>query len=109
LEIKKMKNLVFLFVVCALCSVGAVGQVSGGTMNSQAHALVMSGNPQHASQTAISAEHSLIGRSTTISAHGERPLWEVMPEAPVVPLGDSARALRKEHAAVKKAVIVWSN
>ena len=52
-----MKNLVFLFVVCALCSVGAVGQVGGGTMNSQAQALVMSGNPQHASQTAMSAEH----------------------------------------------------
>jgi len=101
-----MKNLVFLFVVC---SVGAVGQVSGGTMNSQAHALVMSGNPQHASQTAMSAEQSLIGHSTTFSAHGERPLWEVMPEAPVVPLGDSARALKKEHAAAKKAVIVWSN
>ena len=103
-----MKNLVFLLVVCAL-SVGAVGQVGGGTMNSQAHALVMSGNPQHASQTAMSAEHTLMGRSTTISAHGERPLWEVMPEAPVVPLGDSSRAVRKEHVAAKKAVIVWSN
>jgi len=104
-----MKNLVFLFVVCALCSVGAVGQVGGGTMNSQAHPLVMSGNPQHASQAAMSAEQSLIGRSTSISAHGERPLWEVMPEAPVVPLGDSARALKKEHAAAKKAVMIWSN
>ena len=104
-----MKNLVFPFVVCTLCTVGVVGQVGGGTMNSQAHALVMSGNPQHASQTAMSAEHSLIGNSTITSAHGERPLWEVMPEAPVVPLGDSARALRKEHAADKKAVIVWSN
>ncbi len=104
-----MKNLVFLFVVCALCSVGAVGQVGGGTMNSQAHALVMSGNPQHASQAAMSAEHSLIGHSTTTSAHGERPLWEVMPLVAVVPLGDSARALRKEHAVAKKAVIVWSN
>ena len=92
-----MKNLVFLFVVCTLCTVGAVGQVGGGTMNSQAHALVMSGNPQHASQTAMSAEHSLIGNSTITSAHGERPLWE------------SARALRKEHAVAKKAVIVWSN
>lgn len=104
-----MKNLVFLLVVWVFCAVGAVAQVSGGTMSSQAHALVMSGNPEHASQTAMATEHSLMENSGTTSAHGERPLWEVMPEAPVVPLGDSARALRKEHAAAKKAVKVWSN
>jgi len=27
----------------------------------------------------------------------------------VVPLGDSARMLRKEHAGAKKADIVWNN
>ncbi len=103
-----MKDLFFLFVVCCLCAVGANAQV-GGAMNSQAHALVMSGNPQHASQAAMSQGHSLMERSGTVSAHGERPLWEVMPEATVVPLGDSARVLRKEHVGAKKAVRVWSN
>jgi hypothetical protein len=104
----KMKNFFFLFVVCGLCAVGANAQVSGAT-SSQAHALVMSGNPQHASQAAMAQEHSLMERSGTLSAHGQRPLWELMPEATVVPLGDSARVLRKEHAAAKKAVRVWSN
>jgi hypothetical protein len=32
-----------------------------------------------------------------------------MPEPQVTPLGDSARAVRKEHAKAKKAVVVWSN
>ena len=103
-----MKHLFFLFVVCCLCAVGANAQVSGA-MNSQAHALVMSGNPQHASHSAMSQEHSLMERSGMVSAHGNRPLWEFMPEATVVPLGDSARVLRKEHVGAKKAVRVWSN
>jgi len=52
-------------------------------------------------------------RSASVWGQGEKPLWEAMQEmgtaAAVTPLGDSARALRKEHVAVKKATIVWSN
>jgi hypothetical protein len=104
-----MKNLVFLFVVCVLCSMVAGAQVSAGAISSEAHALVMSGHPQQATQTALSFERNLMGHSTSTAVRGERPLWEVMPETPAVPLGDTARALRKEHATAKKAVRVWSN
>jgi hypothetical protein len=106
---QEMKNLVFLFVVWVFCAMGTMAQVSGSAVSGQAHPLVMSGNPQRASQAALAVEHNLMERSGATYAKGERPLWEVMPEAPVVPLGDSARALRKEHAAAKKAVRVWSN
>ena len=55
---------------------------------------------------------NLMERSGSSSDHGEMPLWEAMqkvPAAPVTPLGDAARELRKEHAAAKKAAIVWKN
>jgi hypothetical protein len=109
LEINKMKTLFFLFVVCVFCAVGAVAQVSGGTMNAQPQALVMPGHPMRATQTVLPAGQSLMERSGSTSAHGQRPLWEVMPEAQGVPLGDTARAWRKEHATAKKAATVWSN
>jgi len=44
-----------------------------------------------------------------VQAHGVRPLWEVATPAYVVPLGDSARMLKKEHLDAKKAVVVWTN
>ena len=42
-------------------------------------------------------EQSLLENSSVFVCEGERPLWEVQPLAPQVPLGDIARALRKEH------------
>jgi hypothetical protein len=104
----KMKHLFFLFVVCVVCAAGANAQVSG-SISSQAQPWTISGNPQHATQTDMATPYSLMERSGTVSAHGERPLWEFAIEAPVVPLGDSARELRKEHAAAKKAAKVWTN
>ena len=47
--------------------------------------------------------------SINVQAHGVRPLWEVATPAYVVPLGDSARMLKKEHMSAKKAEIVWNN
>ena len=47
--------------------------------------------------------------SVNVQAHGVRPLWEVAKPSEPVPLGDAARLLRKEHAAAKKADIVWNN
>lgn len=40
---------------------------------------------------------------------GEKPLWEFGPISQPAPLGDIARTLRKEHALVKKADILWEN
>jgi len=102
-----MKNLSFLFVVCVL-AVTATGQVAG-RVNAEPHAFVIPSHPQRATQMAMATPQSLVQHSSSMSAKGERPLWELMPEAPIVPLGDTARTLRKEHLAAKKAVVVWTN
>jgi hypothetical protein len=104
-----MKTLLSVFVVWVLGCLGAMGQVAMSAMNGQPQMLVLPDYAQHASQTGMARAQDLMERSGTSSAHGERPLWEFMPEPQVTPLGDSARAVRKEHAKAKKAVVVWSN
>jgi len=106
---QKMKTLLSVFVVCLLGCVGAMGQVGMSAMNAQPQMLVLPDYAQHASQTGMAQSHDLLERSGSWSAHGERPLWEFMPEPQVTPLGDSARLIRKEHALAKKAVVVWKN
>jgi hypothetical protein len=107
---QEMKNCFFLFAVCIFCAVGAVGQtVSSYLLGGQAQMLVMPEHPQHASQTELAQEQDLRERSVITYAQGERPLWEVMPPTPFVPIADLARILRDEHARAKKAVISWSD
>jgi hypothetical protein len=59
----------------------------------------------------MAREQSLLGGSDTVTiAQGERPLWEVAPPDPhTIPLGDTARLLKKEHETVKKAQFVFEN
>jgi hypothetical protein len=64
---------------------------------------------EHASQPGMGQVHDIMEQSGNVQAHGVRPLWEVATPAYVVPLGDSARMLRKEHSLAKKAEIVWNN
>jgi hypothetical protein len=104
-----MKTLLSVLVVCVLGCVGAMGQVAMSAMNGQPQMLVLPDYPQHASQNGMAQSHDLMERSGSSSAHGDRPLWEFMPEPHVTPLGDSARAIRKEHATAKKAVVLWKN
>jgi len=64
----------------------------------------------HAEQHALAREQALVGSTgeTYTFAHGERPLWEFGPMLPPpTPLGDVARAYRKEKLAAKKAEIVF--
>jgi len=104
-----MKTLLSVFVVCLLGCVGAMGQVAMSAMNGQPQMLVLPDYAQHASQTGMAQAQDLMEQSGSSSAHGERPLWEFMPEPHITPLGDSARVVRKEHAKAKKAVVVWSS
>jgi hypothetical protein len=107
-----MKSLLFVsLVVCTFCAVNAGGQ-SGATLSAQPQVFHVADHPEHASQQAMGQGINLMERSGSVSDQGEIPLWEAMqamPAAPVTPLGDAARALRKEHDATKKAVVVWSN
>jgi hypothetical protein len=66
-------------------------------------------HPSHATQQNMSQEQNLLERSNVVYAQGERPLWEVAPKSHTTPLGDIARALRKEHETAKKADVIWQN
>ena len=101
-----------LFVLCLLlCATAAFGQnVGNGALLSNEPVIVeFTSHAGHASQQPMGKVQNLLGQSGTNSAHGERPLWEVVKPAPVTPLGDSARMLKKAHDAAKKADIVWNN
>ncbi|HZQ21117.1 MAG TPA: hypothetical protein VFA90_20770 [Terriglobales bacterium] len=106
-----MRKLFFLGVMFAFgagCAFGQSGLI-GGVMNAQPQMFTMPEHPQHAFQAGLAQEQDLREHSESIWAHGERPLWEVMPAPKFVSLGEIARAYREEHAIAPKASIVWKN
>lgn len=105
-----LKYLLFVFVVFIVSATAAFAQnIGASAFNNHPQMIVLADSPQHASQAGMAQEQDLRERGGSESAHGERPLWEVMPESHAVPLGDAARELRLEHATAKKAVIIWVN
>jgi|GEM_PF-449460 hypothetical protein len=101
-----------LLVLSFLCFAGAAfGQASVGGVGMSAEPVVYDfrSHAGHASQTELGRHQNIMEQSTSVQAHGVRPLWEVATPAYVVPLGDSARMLKKEHMYAKKAEIVWNN
>ena len=70
-----------------------------------------SDHPQHAVPLAVEFSQNPVQSFGSIYiAHGEMPLAEVpLPVVHVVPLGDLARAQKKEHASDRKARVVWEN
>jgi hypothetical protein len=100
-----------LFVFCLFCATGVWGQSAVGS-SSLSYEPVVSWAPshaQHASQQPMAQGHNLLEASGFNYARGERPLWAVAPRTVPTPLGDTARVLRKEHAAAQKATKVWTN
>ena len=89
-------------------SVAAFGQVGASALSNQVAPMQMVDHPQHASYTRMAAESPLVGGASDAYAYaqGERPLWEFGPVSQPVPLGDVARAYRKEKLAGKKATVV---
>jgi len=105
-----MKKLFFLAVVCGFCATGAVAQVGGSVMSAPTTSpFTVTGHIQRAGQTPMASTQYLIGHFSTMSAKGERPLWEFMTSPVEVPLGDVARQIKKEHEGAKKAAFVWVN
>lgn len=98
-----MKTLLSVCVI--LCSAAAFGQVASSIPN-QAVPLQIVDHPQHASYARMACESPLVGSSDTYNyAQGERPLWEFGPVSEPIPLGDVARANRKEKLISKKAAL----
>jgi hypothetical protein len=97
-----------LFALLILCSATVLGQVASVT-SAQVQMITMAEHPEHASHHAMAEEKPLVGGSpnTYTYEHGERPLWDFGAVTEQVPLGDVARACRKEKLTAKKAEIVF--
>ena len=105
-----MKKFLFPFVVCICCAAAASAQnIGGSAANSEVQMFRLPEHPHRASQAGMGQTLDVMERSQTIAVHGERPVWEMVQLAPEAPLGDTARALRAEHANAKKANRIWSN
>jgi hypothetical protein len=96
-----------LFVLFIFCTAAAFGQI-GGSIPSQAQVLELPEHPLHAELHEMAQERPLVGGGpgAYTYAQGERPLWEFGPVSVPTPLGDVARAYRKEKLAAKKAEII---
>lgn len=101
-----------VLILCFFCTTLAFGQVaalSSSATNAEPQPLQFYTHVQHATHQAMAPEASLLQPAAYLSAHGERPLWEVAKLPDVLPLGDVARALREEHQVTKKSEVIWVN
>lgn len=101
---------VFVVLAIVLCFVSlSHAQVgySGGQQAPTQPTYSVPDHPQHASQGDLRPEQSLLGSNGVTTAHGERPLSDFPDDKRETPLGDVARAYRKEHAAAEKATIIF--
>lgn len=95
-----------LVILIVLSATAVFGQ-SAVVIPNQQSIMSIPDHPQHAQQQAMAPEHPLVGGTDTYSyAQGERPLWEFGPVSQPVPLGDVARAYRREKLDTKKAQVV---
>ncbi|HEY1462993.1 MAG TPA: hypothetical protein VGF44_06215 [Terriglobales bacterium] len=100
------------FAICFLFATSAFAQNSlgAGHLSNQPTVYEFDSHPEKAAYRAMGTEESLLNTNSPFTAaQGERPLWEVAPKIEVVPLGDIARAYKKDHAAVPKSTMVWEN
>lgn len=83
-----------LFVIC----VSAAFSQTPAAVNGTAEPLSMSDHPQHAIQHEMRPESTLLDTAVYSYAKGEVPLSDLGSIQYEIPLGDVARAYRKEHA-----------
>lgn len=97
-----------LLVLLLLSTSAAFGQYMVNHLDSQVQIYKPPEHPAQAFYAPMQGERSLVGGGSATYAQGDRPFSD-FPQAAAVPLGDAARELRKQHAQVKKARIVWEN
>jgi len=97
-----------LLVLGLLLTTAAFGQYNGGYISAEPHFFEPPSHPAHASYTAIAQETSILANTGYPSAQGDRPPSD-FPQPPQKSLGEIARELKKQHAEVKKARVVWEN
>jgi len=96
-----------IFALCFLCATAAAFGQTASVLSNTAQPLSMPEHIQQASQHAMAPESSLLGASAYSYAHGEQPVVDFGTLPRETPLGDIARAYRKEHSGVPKAVKVF--
>ena len=84
--------------LCFLCATTAAFSQNGGVLSNTAQPVRMDGHIEHASEHAMAQESSLLSSGSYSYAKGEVPLAELASPIYQTPLGDVARAYRKEHA-----------
>jgi len=94
-----------LFVLFIFCTAAAFGQAA--VLSNQPQVIQSPSHPLHADTHPMATETPLVGGGGYTYAQGERPLWEFGPVSQPTPLGDVARAYRKEKLTAKKAEIVF--
>jgi hypothetical protein len=99
-----MKNILLVGMIVFVAG-ACFGQA--GAISSEPQPIQVPSHPMHAAQHSMASEQSLVGGGTYAYAQGERPLWEFGPVSQPVPLGDIARAVRKEKQTAKKAEFVF--
>jgi len=100
-----------IYTLCFLgifCVTSAFGQ-NAPVLTNVPQPLQMSDHPQHATEHSMAKESTLLSASAYGYAQGEVPLAELGSIEYQTPLGDVARAYRKEHASVAKAAKVSEN
>jgi hypothetical protein len=100
-------TILLLFILCAGAAFGQYAAAPG--ISSQATPAVFTEHPEHAMPHAMRAEVPIVGGSageTYTYEHGEEPLWQFGPVSVPTPLGDVARAYRKQKLAARKAEFV---
>jgi hypothetical protein len=97
-------TLLALFILVAATAFGQ----TGGVLSNQPQIIEPPSHPLHADQHSLASETPLVGGGAYTYAQGERPLWEFgSPNPAPTPLGDVARAYRKEKQAARKAEFVF--
>lgn len=82
-----------------LCTTAAFAQTAA-VLSNNPQPMIMQDHAQHASQHSLATETSLLDTSVYSYAKGEVPLSDLGSITYETPLGDIARAFRKEHAAM---------
>jgi hypothetical protein len=106
MRIHVIKTTIFAFsFLTFLCATSAFGQ-NAPVLANIPQPLQMAEHAQHASEHSLAQESSLLSSSSYTYAQGEQPLAQFGTMPYETPLGDVARAYRKEHAGAAKAVVV---
>jgi hypothetical protein len=97
-----------LFFSLLLCASAVFGQTASVLSNSPQMTLIPD-HPEHASQHEMAPQQDILEHSGYTYAQGERPLWEFGPVSVPVPLGDVARAAKKQRETARKSEVVWQD